>query len=384
MPIPRTNTSNTNSTFKFLPTKQQQQLNSLSSSTKSNKSAISGISSFTNSSSYRSSDGNVVVIEVGVDDVGIDVGQPDHGQLCLGSTSPSSLSASSDDSPSSANSLSSKNNKEFEMYSTETFESSNSSEERGIDCPDYFVPEVKQKPCYPPSIPVLQLQPEIATRKSETKKFKSKKSSSTPYSNSENIAVKQTPGATASLVSATSRSNLLETCEVAAEVATVTNVDRHKSFGASSIRYIDDQSNTPVQKPQLPLSKAESQLDFSFETTLKNNYSEFSFVSPSKPNNSNNKPKVQPKPSLSLDTFENVINDLNEPISQPLAEGTKISAGKRLFLEKKKSSDDSQDLDSKPSQAFNKRNSMKRGSSKRFANHVSYKSKYKFILPRII
>jgi hypothetical protein len=378
MPIPRTTTTTTtNSTFKFLPTKQQQQLNSLSSSTKSNKSAVSALSSLTtNSSSYRSSDGNVVIIEVGVDDVGIDVGHPGHhDHLCLGSTSPSSLSSSSD-SPSSANSLSSKNHKintdEFEMYSTETFESSSHSEERGIDCPEYFIPEVKQKPCYPPVMP----QPQ----KPETNKFLKSTKSSSKSCKSEK-AVKTPSEVVPGLSNATSRSNLLETCEVAAEqaaeVAVVTNISHFQSFGASSIRYIDEQSkaNTPAQQPALPLAKADSQLEFSFETTTKNNYNEFSFVSPPMLGltATSCKPKVQAKPSLSLETFENVINDLNEPVSTAATPG-KISVGKRLFLEKQRSSQDTLDSDSKPGLAFTKRNSMKRGSSKRYVKPASNKS----------
>ena len=72
--------------------KQTDPLNSLTSSTKSNKSALSALSSITNSSSYRSTcnEGNIVVIEVGVDDVGIDVGTIED-RLLLGQTSPSAM-----------------------------------------------------------------------------------------------------------------------------------------------------------------------------------------------------------------------------------------------------------------------------------------------------
>ena len=173
-----------NSTFKV--TKQQQNMNSLSSSTKSNKSALSTLSSLTtNSSSYRSNDGAIVVIEIGADDVGIDVGTIDDHMISTSpSSSPSSFSSSS--SPNSSNSVKNTEKTENDSYNLTSHESiefnSNPSsftgsihEERGIDCPEYFVPEIKQKPCYPPSLLQLKSNEQVSIIESvEPKRNKSK------------------------------------------------------------------------------------------------------------------------------------------------------------------------------------------------------------------
>lgn len=272
------NNTTTTTTFKSMLTKQQQQLNSLTSSTKSNKSALSALSSITNnSSSYRSTcgnDGNIVVIEVGVDDVGIDVGTIED-RLLLGTaspsaSSPSSLSSSSSPNTSQSNSLSFKNNRDdnnqltkltisnndsdehtdtnilssesilLDMYNARSNNNNNNNQldsspisfagshhqERGIDCPDYFVPEVKQKPCYPPSLlqqcpptaPVVNDPMAVFTDAKQQTKFESNKNNNKSSKSAKAKKAKNSSNNNADKVIAvaaeskldTSQSNLLQ------------------------------------------------------------------------------------------------------------------------------------------------------------------------------
>ena len=155
------------------------------------------------------------------------------------------------------------------------------------------------------------------------------------------------------------------------------------------------------QNYQVALNNALSQNqlfneDFSFDSTLKNNYSEFSFVSPpptlhknehdndednkknkcDDKNEMNIKKKKKPNASslLSLDTFEKVINNLNNNDSGEGGTSGKVSAGKRLFEKQQQSARDTVDFDKEftalimekqqVSQCFSKRNSMKRSSKR--------------------
>lgn len=125
----------------------------------------------------------------------------------------------------------------------------------------------------------------------------------------------------------------------------------------------------------------------SFESTTK--YSEFTFDSPS---NKAEKPKIKPKPAnLSLDTFEQVINDLNDP------KPTKVSLGKKLFEKQQRSSEDNERLvntsnnddtlnfdkefsasmlsSTAKQQNFTKRNSIRRSSKASKKNSISYDDK---------
>lgn len=218
-----------NSTFKV------QNINSLSSSTKSNKSALSTLSSITNSSSYRSNDGAIVVIEIGENDVGIDVGTIDDHLI---STSPSSspLSLSSSSSPNSSNSISYKNassekhtekleteNDSYNLTSHESieFDSTGSMhEERGIDCPEYFIPEFKQKPCYPPSLlQVKQQQPEEVSILDSVVPKRGNKSESKKSSKS-----RESQGKLSSSKRKASQSNLLNNADFEAEIVSIQNI----------------------------------------------------------------------------------------------------------------------------------------------------------------
>lgn len=283
---PGSNNTTTTTTFKSMLTKQQQQLNSLTSSTKSNKSALSALSSITNnSSSYRSTcgnDGNIVVIEVGVDDVGIDVGTLED-RLLLGTASPSasspSLSSSSSPNTSQSNSLSFKNNRDnnnqltkltisnndsdehtdtnilssesilLDMYNARSNNNNNNQldsspisfagshhQERGIDCPDYFVPEVKQKPCYPPSLlqqcpptaPVVNDPMAVFTDTKQPTKFESNKNNNKKSSKSTKAKkAKNNSNNNANdkvIASATSQSNLLQETSQDSFVADVVSI----------------------------------------------------------------------------------------------------------------------------------------------------------------
>lgn len=342
-----------NSTFKV--TKQQQNMNSLSSSTKSNKSALSTLSSLTtNSSSYRSNDGAIVVIEIGADDVGIDVGTIDDHMISTSpSSSPSSFSSSS--SPNSSNSVKNTEKTENDSYNLTSHESiefnSNPSsftgsihEERGIDCPEYFVPEIKQKPCYPPSLLQLKSNEQVSIIESVEPKRNKSKTESKKSSKS-----KQTNDL---IDSKTSQSNLLlNNADFEAEI--VEQVKEKlpdkaviQSFDNSSMRFIDDD-----EKLKKNLNSSNN-LNHSFDNALKDNYSEFSFVSPT-----NNKPKIQPKPSLSLDTFECVVNELNL--------SNKSSVGKKLFDKQQLKEDYDKPVNKQlenVQQNFVKRNSIRKSS----------------------
>lgn len=127
----------------------------------------------------------------------------------------------------------------------------------------------------------------------------------------------------------------------------------------------------------------------SFESTTK--YSEFTFDSPG---NKSEKPKIKPKPAnLSLDTFEQVINDLNDP------KPTKVSLGKKLFEKQQRSSEDNERLVNTSSsnnddtlnfdkefsasmlssttkqQNFTKRNSIRKSNKASKKNSISYDDK---------
>lgn len=135
------------------------------------------------------------------------------------------------------------------------------------------------------------------------------------------------------------------------------------------MRFIDDdiksKLTTPKKNPDSP-----GNLNHSFDNALKDNYSEFSFVSPT--TNNNSKPKIHPKPSLSLDTFEGVVNELNLT--------AKRSIGKKLF-DKQQLKDDhdkikpvNQQLENV--QHFAKRNSIRKSSKINNKNtSISYDEK---------
>ena len=133
--------------------------------------------------------------------------------------------------------------------------------------------------------------------------------------------------------------------------ATVIASPFQQTFGQSSLRFIDEdsksklfpashsnltlvQSTNAVNQQPLPNGDLSSKLNFSCESA--NKYAEFTFDSPS---GKGERPRVKPKPTnLSLDTFEQVINDLNDP--RP----SKLSLGKKLFEKQQRSSEESERL----------------------------------------
>ena len=295
----------------FLPTQKPDRsanyISSLSSSTKSNKSALSTLSSLTNSSSERSSSG----VAVTVDQVVV------VGTLSTSASSSPSSFGSSDSSPNLSNSNSllcrstklTISNNSADIIKRHVDESDvsvgslleaatkqavsqldsspiaqfNSHREMPIDCPEYFVPEVKQKPCYPPQTTQTTVESTgEETKKNAKIKIKAKptkeKAKPKPIVNKQHVEQSGLIHAELNNLKQENIVNIVDTEAVQPAVPKSVSLSDIPcdSSSFSSIRYIDEDSRSKVLPKSSPTRDDTSSFNFSFDNTLKNTFNEFS------------------------------------------------------------------------------------------------------------